>query len=151
MNYYLKCIFTALALNSLSAYAEDEHQHKNHKENETTHSDEHDHEEESKDHKEKDSHDEDKDHGDDHGHEEEANASIGPGKAIEEANPDKGFRLSSKALKTIAPKILKITSVERTNLPKSAIVTFGADRGIYRVRDGFIKLVDIKIIEKKAS
>lgn len=83
--------------------------------------------------------------GDEHGkegHEEESEASsnVGPGNAVTAADPQKGLQLSPEALRT-----LKIESVPMpTNgvLPKSAIVTFKDEVGVYRLRDGWFKLVE---------
>lgn len=125
--------------------------------------DSHAHEEEEHDHNDKEEHGSDEEHkekeghakhgeGEEHGHEEEEGAgSIGPGKAIEEASPAKGFRLSAKALKTLELKTVTAGNPQRLVVPKSGIVTFGADRGVYRLRDNFFKLVDIKVLEKRPT
>jgi hypothetical protein len=83
-----------------------------------------------------------------HEEEEETASSVGPGNAIEEVDHDKGFRLSKKALKTLQIKSIPAQNPQNASVPKGAIVTFGADRGIYRLRGGFFKLLDIKVLEK---
>lgn len=65
---------------------------------------------------------------------------VGPDKAVLEADPKKGFRLSEAAAQRIGVKLAKVTSVP-AKVPPQAIVRIKDEIGVYRVRDGWFKLV----------
>lgn len=115
-------------------HGEEEHEgHKHEVSAEAGHSDHDDHGEEGEGH-----HDE---HGEE-GHEEgeEASSSVGPGNAVTAADKHTGLQLSPEALKTLG---LKTQPLPATSLlPKSAIVAFKDETGVYRLRDGWYKLVE---------
>lgn len=75
------------------------------------------------------------------GHEEgEASSSVGPGNAVTAADREKGFQLSDEAVKTLGIKTQDAPG--EFILPKSAIVTFKDETGVYRLRDGWYKLIE---------
>ena len=76
------------------------------------------------------------------GHEEaeEASSNVGPGNAVTAADPERGIQLSPEALQTL--KIGSVSVPANGVIPKSAIVTFKDEVGVYRLRDGWFKLVE---------
>lgn len=76
------------------------------------------------------------------GHEEaeEASSNVGPGNAVTAADPERGLQLSPEALQTL--KIGSVSVPANGVIPKSAIVTFKDEVGVYRLRDGWFKLVE---------
>ena len=72
---------------------------------------------------------------------------IGPGKAIEEIDPMKGFRLSIEAVKTLEIELETYKKAEFA-ISKSSLVTSKSEKGIYRLRDGFFKLIPVELIGK---
>jgi hypothetical protein len=69
--------------------------------------------------------------------EEEVSANIGAGNAVTEADHEKGFKLSEQARKTLDYK----ESLFSGHVPPSSVVRYQDKTGVYRVRDGWIKLV----------
>lgn len=147
---------------SLSIHAEEEHEgHKHEESAEAGHSDHNGHGKEEHDEHEGHKHDESpkaehsghdhhgeegEEHHDEHGEEgheegeEEASSSVGPGNAVTAADKHTGLQLSPEALKTLALKTQPLP--ETALLPKSAIVAFKDETGVYRLRGGWYKLVE---------
>ena len=159
-----KSILLVLAISSLgfiSAFAEDGHEHADHKEKEEhgkhKESDGHDHGKEHSDHdnidkhKGHDDHDDKKDDGhaghDDH---EEGSKAVGEGKAITAVDKVKGFKLSKEAIKTLG---LKLQTVDGAtfSISKKTLVTSKNKKGVYRFRGGFFKLLEAKILREEKS
>jgi len=69
----------------------------------------------------------------------EASSSVGPGNAVTAADHEKGLQFSAEAVKTLGIKTQG--APEEFTLPKSAIVTFKDETGVYRQRDGWYKLI----------
>ncbi len=90
--------------------------------------------EETHNHKEGEEHEE-------HGEEEETSSSVGPDKAVTEANPDDGFKLSEKALKALEIQTRAITSQGTVTIPATSLVEFKDEIAVYRLRDGHFKLI----------
>lgn len=95
---------------------------------------------------------------DDHAHEgehdehEEAAPRVGKGKAIEAASKATGIQLSSSALQTLGIKSKPVeVNAEQIELPAESGVFFKNEVGIYRVRAGWYKLLDAKLLERKAG
>lgn len=86
-----------------------------------------------------------------HGEEEEGAENVGPDKGIVEANESKGFKLSPEALKNFEIKTLKFTGDGPWTVPSGAVVHSGEDTNLIRVRAGFFKSVDFKIIKKSGT
>lgn len=80
-----------------------------------------------------------------HKEEIEISSEVGPDNAVTEADPEKGFKLSDPALKTMGIKTKPVLSHPISDLPKEAIVTFQAETGVYRLRDGWFKLIEGKV------
>ena len=97
-------------------------------------------------HDEHDGHKEDEGgHAEHDGHEGHGNSkAIGKGKAIEEVDERKGFKMSKEAKKTIGVKLRKL-SEGPVVIPKEALVVSLNKRGIYRYRNGFFKMLPVKI------
>lgn len=118
------------------------HQH----EEEEGHSDEQAHgDDEHKHAKEEEHHDEEKGHG-----EHEESDQVGPNKGILEANEKNGFKLSPEATKNFKMKFQTFSGGPLV-LPLDSILQTTNEKNIYRMRDGFIKRVDITVIAKSKS
>lgn len=72
--------------------------------------------------------------------EEEASSGVGPGNAVTATDAEKGLQLADEAVKTL--EIKTQAAPEEFTLPKSAIVTFKDETGVYRLRDGWYKLIE---------
>lgn len=80
-------------------------------------------------------------------HTEEASKAIGKGKAIEEVNEDKGFKLSSEALKSLKIKMEKLNG-KILRIFKGTLVTTRGFNGVYVYREGFFKLIKVVVLDK---
>lgn len=110
--------------------------HLGHEANDDSH-DEHAHE----------GHDEDsEDEHDDHG----SSKAIGEGKAIEEVDETKGFKLSKEATKTIKVKTSPIAG-KTIEIPKGALVVSLNEKGIYRYRNGYYKFLKVAIKDESSN
>ena len=78
------------------------------------------------------------------GHDHGSVKAIGKGKAIEEVDDNKGFRLSKEAIKTLKIK-LKSVKGKSFNVEKSALVASKNIKGIYIYRNGYFKLFSVSI------
>lgn len=78
--------------------------------------------------------------------EENNNPSIGPDKGIVAKGPD-GFQLSPEAIRSFELRMQDISNNE-PNLPILALVKVQENQFIYRLREGWIKKVPVKIIKK---
>lgn len=74
--------------------------------------------------------------------ESESNPQVGEGKGIIAASEKFGFKLSPQAEKNFEIKKIKISNSKSVQIPKSAIVTSGAEVNVYRFRDGYYKRID---------
>jgi hypothetical protein len=70
------------------------------------------------------------------------------GKAVFEISPELGMRLTEKALKNIEVKTLKLATLSNYSVPPGSIVHFQDQTGVYRLREGWFKLVKVRIIKK---
>lgn len=68
---------------------------------------------------------------------------VGPGKAVEAANATEGFKLSERAFKGMSLTLEKVRSQTLT-VPSHALVSFQDFAAIYRLRDGWLRLVEIE-------
>lgn len=68
---------------------------------------------------------------------------IGPGKAVVAASEKEGIKLSEKAQKTLSLSLTKVSSQSIT-VPVSALISFQDFIAIYRLRDGWYRLVEIE-------
>lgn len=75
------------------------------------------------------------------------NASVGPKMAVLEASRDKGFKLSEAAWKRLDIQISSLTS-ESFWIPSSALVYYQDQLGVFRFREGWFRLVPIKILSQ---
>lgn len=70
-------------------------------------------------------------------------------KAVSETSPTLGFRISEVALKNLGVAMFKIPSPSSVYIPASSFVYFQDNVGIYRVRDGWFKLIVLKSVNPK--
>ncbi len=158
-----------------SAFLKGEEDKHEHSENEKPHSEEkeknhadHGHDEADKDDHEKNSgehadHNEEDSHGhaeesgeEGHGHEEES-AKFGPGKAILAVkNEGQKFQLSPESINFLKISFEKISSstnlkesIQNFEIPSIALVSFQSKKGVFVSRDGWIELIEVKILQKK--
>ncbi len=75
--------------------------------------------------------------------EEAAGIRAGPTLAVLEANLKDGFRLSDKAKKVIG-LVIKPLGSNPHMIPSSALVSYGDRVGVYRLRSGWFKLIEIQ-------
>lgn len=80
--------------------------------------------------------------------EEQASAAVGPGKAVLEVSKDNAFRLSDAAVKRMGVRFVKFPGGAVVTLPTSALIDYQAETGIYRLRDGWLKRVDVSTIKR---
>lgn len=85
-----------------------------------------------------------------HEHEEEA-ANVGPEKGILAADEDRGFKLSPEALKNFEIKSQALSVSQPWTLPLSAQFLSGEEVNLYRLRDGFFKRIDFKLIKRSSD
>ncbi|MFT6068094.1 MAG: hypothetical protein ACJAT2_002341 [Bacteriovoracaceae bacterium] len=132
-----------------SAFAEDGHNHGDHKEKEEHgkhgKNDGHDHGKEHSDHENIDDH-KDGDDGHDHG----GGKAIGKGKAIVEVDEVKGFKLSKEAIKTLELK-LKTVDGSSFKIDKKTLVASKDKKGVYRFRGGYFKFLSAKILKEETN
>ncbi len=72
-------------------------------------------------------------------------------KAVPETSKTDGFRLSEKATRTISLVTKPIVSAPEFTIPVRALVHSLDLLGIYRLRNGWYKLVPIEVVRKKES
>lgn len=159
-------ILTLFSLNI--AFAEeghDDHKGHDHKKESKKHDDHKGHEDgddhgkhdDHKGHKDGDDHEE---HGDHKGHKEDGHddhssheghgggKAVGKGKAIEEVDEKKGFKLSKEAIKTLKLKLQNVEG-DQFHIKKSTLVVSKDMKGVYRFRSGFFKLLPAKILKEE--
>ena len=148
-----------LCISSFSVFSVEEKKeqkqsdHKKDDKHEHTEGDVHDHDEHEKDDKHKSHKDKDDKHNhgshDDHG-DEGGGKAIGKGKAIEEVDEVKGFRLSKEAIKTLK---LKLTTVDGSSfkVEKNTLITSKDKKGVYRFRANFFKFLTARIIKEQSD
>ncbi len=157
-----KIILTVFILGSLgmgsALFAEDDHHdhdskkeesHDDHKEDQKDNhdTDKHDHDEKNEkhdDHEKHDEHAEDKSEGG-HGDEEESTGGVGPNNAVTAADEHDGIKLSEKAIQTIGLK----TEIWNGESVSGQTIVYHQDKtSVYRLKDGWYKLVPVTIISK---
>ena len=79
-----------------------------------------------------------------HGEEESKSKDrVGPGKAVIAANEKEGFQLSEKAQKSLNLTFAEVNS-SSISVPTNALVSFQDFLAIYRLRNGWFRLVEIE-------
>lgn len=76
-----------------------------------------------------------------HAQEQEASSNVGPGKAVTAADPERGFKLSEAAVRRLGIKTQALRAGAMA-IPQDSIVHSREETGVYRVRDGWFRLVD---------
>ena len=124
-----------------------------HDEKEHTESEKHDdHDGEKEEHKDEKGDEHGDEHGEGHGEghgeeDEEANSAVGPDKGILEKS-ENGFKLSPEAIKSFELKTQSFANV-RAQFPRPTLVEIKEDKFVYRIRDGWIKKIPVKLIKKE--
>ncbi len=87
-----------------------------------------------------------------HGHEEEGSASrAGPNKALLAISEEHGIQLSDKAKQRLGLTYYSLTNSGISSIPSQALV-FSRDRvGVYRLRNGWFKFVEVQKKQADAS
>lgn len=70
------------------------------------------------------------------------------GKAVFEITKDNGMRLTDEALTNIEVEMAPVPSAKAVSLPSKSLIFFQDNVGAYRFRDGWFKLVPVKIVRK---
>lgn len=70
------------------------------------------------------------------------------GKAVYETSLEKGMRLSEKALKNIEVATTSVSGGTDITLTGEPLVYFQDNVGVYRLRDGWFKLVKVQVVRK---
>lgn len=83
--------------------------------------------------------------------EEEGGTRFGPGKAITAANKKDGIQLSEKATKTLGLSHITATGTGTFKLPFKSAVFFQNEVGIYRLKNGWHKLIEVELISKTTT
>lgn len=73
------------------------------------------------------------------------------GKAVYEMSSDLGIKLTEKAIINIEVKSSKIDANNQLKIPSDALVYFQDQIGVYRLRDGWYKLIPIKVLKKDGN
>lgn len=75
-------------------------------------------------------------------HDHDGGKAIGHGKAIEEVDTIKGFKLSKEAISSLD---IKFQTIERKpfSIQKSTLVAAKSIKGIYRYREGYFKFIKV--------
>jgi len=81
----------------------------------------------------------------------EENSNVGPDKGIVKANEEEGFILSPEASKNFEIKTIKLIGAGPWMVPVSARMLSKEEVNLYRIRNGFIKRIDFKLIAKNGS
>jgi len=82
------------------------------------------------------------------GHEhEEASVNVGPDKGILEKSEAEGIKLSEEAVKTMGIKTIDVHS-QQIEIPTTALVKIKDNKYIFRLRNGWFKRVEFKVIQK---
>jgi hypothetical protein len=131
-----------------------EEKHEHAKAQDSKKEDEHGHEH-GKEEKEEEGHGHAHGEGEEEGHgdheEEEGGARFGPGKAITAANKKDGIQLSEKAIKTLGLSYVAATGDGTFKLPFKTAVFFQDEVGVYRLKNGWHKLIEVQLISKNAN
>ncbi|MAX67625.1 MAG: hypothetical protein CME66_11870 [Halobacteriovoraceae bacterium] len=133
---------------------DDGHEHnKKQKHDEHKHSEGHDNIESSSspvhvEHTDHDDHKEEKGHADHGEHGEHGGGkAVGKGKAIEEVDENKGFKLSKEAIKTLKLKLQTVDGDE-FSIDKTTLVSSKSTKGLYRFRGGFFKFMPVELLKE---
>jgi hypothetical protein len=74
-----------------------------------------------------------------------------PQKAVLESSQEKGLRLSEKALQTLEVASIPSSTKSIHGVLNDSLVHFQDQVGIYRLRDGWYKLIPVKVLESGAA
>jgi hypothetical protein len=74
-----------------------------------------------------------------------------PGKAVYETSSELGMKLNEKALKNIEVRTKKIDRITLLSIPIEGLVFFQNHIGVYRLRDGWFKLIKVQVMKKNDS
>ena len=72
-------------------------------------------------------------------------------KTVLATSDENGFRLSEKAQKTLGLGFLRLEGAAPWKIPSGSLVVFQDRIGVYRLRDGSFKLVEVEVTDRSAS
>ena len=78
-------------------------------------------------------------------HEESGGARTGPTKAVLEASAERGLKLSEKAVKRLGIRTTRLAESGQYRVSIKALVYSQEEVGIYLLRDGWYKHVDVEV------
>lgn len=137
----IKILLSLLLIGNMTLASDDHHDenHSHDKKNTQKNSDEHNAENKHT----------DDEHDDDHHDETASTSSVSKG--ILKADEHEGFQISNEAEKNFEIKKIKLNSNNTASIPKTAILTTGEEKNIYRYRQQNYKRIDFKVIQNKNS
>lgn len=80
--------------------------------------------------------------------EEAGGARVGPDMAVLAANEKDGMRLSEAAIRRLGLSFLSVKAAEVQTVPVKSLVFFRDEAGVYRVRGGWFKLIEVEVVAK---
>ena len=78
-------------------------------------------------------------------------ARVGTGKAVTAANERDGMRLSEEAIRKLGLSFSEVKTRIIHPVPLQGLVYFKDEVGVYRVRGGWFKLIEVKVLAKSAQ
>lgn len=81
----------------------------------------------------------------------ETTAQIGPGKAVESVDADKGIKLSTKATKMLGIKTVVASVAAKIKIPKKAAIHIKESVAVYILRGGLFKFIEVKVLGHTAE
>ena len=83
--------------------------------------------------------------------EEGSNPNIGPGKAVEAVDHDKGMRLSTKAAGALGVRTALLRGPEPYRVPSGSLIFSQDEVAVYRLRGGWLKRIKVQLLEKSKA
>ena len=74
-----------------------------------------------------------------------------PAEAVLEASPERGFRLAPQAVQTLGIETIPLQRGKPEEIPASALVYYQDEIGVYRLRDGWFRLIPLDAPEELRS
>lgn len=68
--------------------------------------------------------------------------------AVSEASEEKGFRLSPQAIRALGIETIPMQKNKPAEFPASALVYYQAEVGIYRLREGWFRLIPLDHLDE---
>lgn len=78
-------------------------------------------------------------------------AQVGPGQAVELFDPNKGLKLSPKAVKMLGLKAIDIPMGPQIRVSRKSAIYIKEDVAVYILREGFFKFVPVKVLTQTSN